>query len=126
MKLSKKFLFIMLVLPIQSFALTYTCNVLKKMSFEHVYSKEELEKHPFFTRLEILENKVAYVSRCIYFDKKLQCKKMLVDKIAHDNYVNITKFYVFDSQYNFQLFHDLSALEDNGRGDFSFEECNVE
>ncbi|QMT62073.1 hypothetical protein [Legionella sp. PC997] len=124
MNLSKKILIILLLLPITSYAVTYTCNIIKKLGFEHEYSKEELDKHPFFTLLETSED-ITYISRCIYFNKKLQCKKMLVDKIVHDNNVNITKFYVFEPQYNFQLFHNLSGIEDNGRGDISFEKCTV-
>lgn len=126
MNFTKKLFLILLLLPIHSFALTYTCPALYKVGFEHVYTKEELEKFSPFTLLEISEDNITHVSRCIYFNKKLQCTKMLVDKIERDKNINLTKYYVFESQYNFQIFHDLSALEDNGRGDISYEKCTMD
>lgn len=124
MSLMKKIIFILLLFPISSFAITYTCNLIKKYDSDHEYTKEELDKFPFFTILETSEDN-AHISRCVYIDKKLQCKSMVVDKIVHDQNIGITKFYVFEPQYNFQLFHNLSALEDNGRGSISFEKCSV-
>lgn len=126
MRPSKMILIILLVVPIPCFSLTYTCNVLKKIGFDHLYSEEDLAKFSPFTQLEISDGNIAYISRCVYFNKKLQCKKMLVDKIVRDDNVNLIKFYVFDPQYNFQLFHNLSALEDNGRGDISYEKCTID
>lgn len=121
-----KNMLVLLIFPIPCFALTYTCTVLNKIGFEHGYSKEELNRFSPFTLLETSEDNSTYVSRCIYFDKQVQCKKMLVDKIVHDKNINLTKYYVFDPQYNFQLFHDLSGIEDNGRGDISYEKCTVD
>ncbi|STX84925.1 Uncharacterised protein [Legionella donaldsonii] len=126
MNIIKQLLFILLLLPIPSFALTYTCNTFKKVNFEQEYPKDQLEKFQSFTLLETYDDNVAYVSRCVYFDKKIQCKKMLVDRIERDTNGNSTKFYVFASHFNFQLFHNLSGLEDNGGGDISFQKCTVE
>lgn len=117
---------IVITLLAPCFSLTYTCNVFKKIGFENLYSKEELDKFSPFTQIEITDGNIAYISRCIYFNKKLQCKKMLVDKIVRDDNINLMKFYVFKPQYNFQLFHNLSALEDNGRGDISYEKCAID
>ena len=103
-RLKNHLFIIVLALPIQSFALTYTCNTLKKVGSGHEYSKEELERYPFFTLLDTNEDNAVYISRCVYIEKNLQCKKMKVDKVVHDAYVPITKFYVFEPQYNFQLF----------------------
>lgn len=45
--------------------------------------------------------------------------------IIFERYINLKKFYVLDSQYNPQLLHDLSGLEDSGR-DISFEKCTLD
>lgn len=56
MNIRKKLLFILMILPIPSFALTYTCNAFKKVNFELEYPKEHLQKFQFFTLLETYES----------------------------------------------------------------------
>ena len=37
----------------------------------------------------------------------------------------IKKYYVFRSQFDVQVFSDLSFLENNGRGDIAYGKCEV-
>jgi hypothetical protein len=48
-----------------------------------------------------------------------------MDKVVFDEFVNIKKYYLFKSQYDFQLYEDLSFVENNGRGGISYGICSV-
>lgn len=92
------------------------------------YTQEKLKKYQFATILDIYPGDRIYISRCGYsdIDKKISCNKYPADKIERDNNVNLIKVYIFKSQYNFQLFPDLTSVEDNGRGGISYQKCDVQ
>lgn len=124
----KKFLLIFLCIwPFELFAINYYCITFKKTNGEIDYSKSYIEKYKFATKLELISSNVAFLSRCSFspLEKRITCDRYLVDKIEKDFDANIMKFYVFRSQFNFQLFPDLTSLEDNGRGDISYQKCEI-
>ncbi len=111
---------------IPAYSVTYDCKVTKKTNGEIDYAKGDLEKRKFSILLEETA-KHATVSRCSFSssENKVTCDKYAVDKIQEDKIVGIKKYYVFNAQFDFQLFSSLSGLENNGRGDISFSKCQV-
>lgn len=119
-------LLVLVILPFQVEAVEYSCQVDGKYDFGYVYTRDEIKKWQFSARIEDLGSEV-FISRCSYslIDGKVTCDRYKADHIEYDKNVNLKKYYVFRSQYNVQLFHDLSFLEDNGRGGISYGKCVV-
>ena len=116
----------LLILPFRVEAVEYSCQVNAKYDFGKVYTKDEIKKWQFGAKIEDLGNE-AFISRCSYssIEGKVTCDRYKVDRVEYDKKVSIKKYYVFRSQYNIQLFRDLSFLEDNGRGGISYGGCAV-
>ena len=75
---------------------------------------------------EDLRDDAAYLSRCSIsmINGGIEtCDKYKADYAAFDANVDVSKFYVFESQFNVQLFPDGAFVEDNGRGTISFGTC---
>lgn len=106
------------------FSVEYSCPATRKLNFEQEYSQAELDKWQFATKVEDTEG-TAYLSRCSLSEDKVTCDRYKVDRIEYDGNVQIKKYYYFRGQFNFQIFADLSSLEDNGRGDIQFGKCEV-
>lgn len=109
----------------QAEAVTYDCRVERKLDRERVYAAQDLEKYRPKVLIE-LTNGEAYVSRCsvsIINGGVETCDKYKADYVAFDANVDVSKFYVFESQFNVQLFSDGDFVEDNGRGTISFGAC---
>jgi hypothetical protein len=109
-----------------SYAVEYFCKVERKFNAERQYTVQEIEKWKFSARLEEIGNK-AFVSRCSYVPSvnNLTCDRYEIDKFVFDQNVNLKKFYVFSSQYDFQLFANLNFIENNGRGDIAYGKCQL-
>lgn len=56
---------------------------------------------------------------------EITCDRYPVDRVDIDPHVKIKKMYVFRSQFNVQIFPDLSFIEDMGRGIISFGTCEL-
>jgi len=106
---------------------TFKCSVTKKINSERTYSKERLSKYRYSVIIEDNGSKDSFFSRCSYspIAKKDTCDRYKVDKIANDTNVNIKKYYIFQSQFNVQIFKNLSFVEDNGRADIAFGKCKL-
>jgi hypothetical protein len=103
------------------------CRVTDKYDFEKIYSEAEIEEWKFSAQIEDHGNK-AFVSRCSHTTSqgKVTCDRYEVDRIEYDENFNIKKYYIFNSQYNIQIFYEnLLFIEDNGRGGISFGNCIV-
>lgn len=48
-----------------------------------------------------------------------------MEKVVFDENVKIKKYYLFRSQFDVQLFPDLSFLENNGRGSIAYGQCRL-
>jgi hypothetical protein len=104
----------------------FSCEVTDKYDFGKIYTEAEIDKWKFGAKIEDQGNK-AFVSRCSSTtnEGKVTCDRYEVDRIEYDENVNIKKYYIFRSQYNIQVFKNLSFIEDNGRGGISYGKCLV-
>lgn len=132
MKIIIIFLLFMLF-PIYSFAVEYHCEVTNKYNFDKVYTKDEIRKGKFSNKIKEIGNEV-FVSRCSYSTSagKVTCDQYKMDHVEYyDNGLSdkfrivIKKYYSFGSQFNIQLFQDLSFVEDNGRGGIQYGKCKI-
>jgi len=118
-----------------AFAVTYYCEATKKVNSEIEYSEEKIKKYKYANKLEDMGDK-AFISRCSFTlnAKKVTCDRYEVDHIERSPIWNmetkkddkfIKKYYYFYGQLDFQLFPDLSFVENNGRGGIAFGKCQV-
>lgn len=110
--------------PAFAAAAEYECKVEKKVDSDASYTSNQLEKGKFSIRIEE-GKKETFVSRCSFspIAQKITCDRYHVDKIVLDEYVKIKKYYLFRSQFDVQLFPDLSFIENNGRGSVAYGKC---
>ena len=104
----------------------YSCEVLSKFDRNQQYSAEKIKELQFSNIVEEVE-KATYVSRCDFQKSvgKVTCDRYKMDKMVFDEFVNIKKYYLFKSQYDFQLYDDLTFVENNGRGGISYGICSI-
>ena len=104
----------------------YHCPATQKYEFQTVYTPEQLKRGQFSTRLEE-KPEGFFLSRCSLslIAGKVTCDRHKIDRVEFDQELKIKKFYVFRSQFNFQVFPDLSSLEDNGRGGVQYGGCEL-
>lgn len=107
-------------------AAEYDCKVTKKVGSENTYTAHQIEKGQFSVKVEE-SGGGAFVSRCSFSPSanKVTCDRYQVDKVVFDENAKIKKYYVFRSQFDVQLFSDLSFIENNGRGDIAYGKCRV-
>lgn len=124
----KKFFAVFLISVIPSaFSATYICTP----SFQSVMGKpatstDFVKKHKPITK--VIESNGSYkVQRCSipYMQENHTCDIYNVDRIERDVNVKIQKFYVFNAQYDIQIFTDLSFIDNNGRGGFLIGKCSL-
>ena len=118
-------LFVMLLFaPAIAHSAEYACKVDKKFSYEHEYTSSEIKKWQFSLIIEESES-TAYVSRCSFSTsaQEVTCDRYEAEKIVYDENVKIKKYYFFRSQFDVQLFQDLTFVENNGRGDIAYGKC---
>jgi hypothetical protein len=109
----------------QAEAVIYDCRVDRKLDRERIYSAQDLEKYRPRVLIDLSDD-AAHLSRCsisIINGGAETCDKYKADYAAFDANVDVTKFYVFEPQFNVQLFADGAIVEDNGRGAISFGTC---
>ena len=123
-----RFSVIILVLCVPTFAAAakYDCKVEKKFDSENTYTANKIEKGQFSVKIED-SGGGAFVSRCSLSPSanKITCDRYQVDKVVFDEKVKIKKYYVFQSQFDVQLFSDLLFVENNGRGGIAYGKCRV-
>lgn len=107
-------------------AAEYDCKVGKKLESEATYTSHQIEQGQFSVKIEE-SGGGAFVSRCSFAPSanKITCDRYQVDKIVFDEKVKIKKYHVFRSQFDVQLFPDLSFVENNGRGGIAYGKCRV-
>lgn len=117
---------ILLASQMSAYAVEYYCVAFKKLYSAKEYTKAELKRDQFATKIEDFGSE-AYLSRCSYVpsEKKVTCDRYKVDRVEYDEFAKIKKYYVFRHQFNFQLFQSLSGIEDDGRGSIQFSKCEV-
>jgi hypothetical protein len=110
-------------MPSIAHAVEYRCPVEQKFDSERIYTRAQIKKFKYSVLIEDYDTS-AFLSRCSG-DAKVSCDRYEVDKIAYDEYVKIKKYYVFRSQFDVQLFPNLSFVENNGRGGIAYGTCAV-
>lgn len=115
---------LLLYLPSLVVAAEYSCKVEKKFDPENSYAEDYIEKWQFSVKIEE-RNSNAFLSRCSFSTSanKVTCDRYQVDKVVFDENVKIKKYYVFSSQFDVQLFSNLSFIENNGRGSIAYGKC---
>lgn len=110
-------------------AVTYECKVDKKYAADLsvIQSKEEVEKYKF--KITIKEGANVTLERCSFAPSQnaVTCDNYEPDRVEFTNtqYVKIKKFYVTRSQYDVQIFENLTFVENNGRGSIGFGKCTI-
>lgn len=116
----------LLFVPLTALAAEYECPAFRKVDAEQVYSSDQLKKSSFSTRLEET-SAGAFVSRCSFSPSagKITCDRYEVDHVEVDPVIKVKKFYVYRAQFDFQVFKDLSSVENNGRGGIQYGRCKL-
>ena len=123
------FLLMSLLAAQTAFAATYECKVDKKYAADLsvIQSKEEVEKYKF--KITIKEGAKVTLERCSFAPSQnaVTCDYYEPDRVEFTNtqFVKIKKFYVTKSQYDFQIFENLTFVENNGRGSIASGKCTV-
>ena len=119
-------LLVALLSPYLALAVEYNCNVEKKLDSERMYTAEQVEKGQFSVKIEE-SGSGTFVSRCSFSPStnRVTCDRYQGDKVMFDENLKIKKYYVFRSQFDVQLFPDLSFVENNGRGGIAYGKCRV-
>lgn len=120
------FLIIAGTYALSCFGAEYSCQVTRKLDREHEYAAEQIAKSQYSNRIEEA-NTGTFVSRCSLAPSvgKVTCDRYKIDRVEFDENVGIKKYYLFRSQYDFQLFADLSFVESNGRGGLAYGSCKL-
>jgi len=114
------------LVPVLVEAAEYDCTVEKKLDSEKLYTQEHIKKSQFSVKVEE-KSSGSFLSRCSFSSSanKVTCDRYKVDKVAFGENVKIKKYYVFRSQFDVQLFSNLSFVENNGRGGIAYGKCKV-
>lgn len=107
-------------------AVEYECRAAQKLNPAHVYTPEEIKRWGFSVLIEESGAK-TFASRCSVssVQSKVTCDRYEVDRTEFDEHIKAKKYYVFRSQFDVQVFANLSFVENNGRGDVAFGNCRV-
>ena len=110
-----------------SFANTYVCTPsFQSFMGKPVANTDFVVKHKPFTKVIELSGSLK-IQRCSipYTQETHTCDTYDVDKFEKDTNVQIQKYYVFKSQYDIQIFSDLSYIDNNGRGGLLIGKCKI-
>ena len=124
-----KYLIIAALMTQSAYAATYECKVDKKYAADlsKIQSKEEIDYYRF--KLTIKESPKFTIDRCSFAPSQnaVTCDILEPDQVEFTNtqYVKIKKFYVTKSQYDVQIFENLTFVENNGRGSIASGKCAV-
>ena len=108
------------------FAVTYYCEPTKRVDPEKEWSKEEIKKWKFSTKLEDMGDK-AVITRCSFSSKanKVTCDSYKVDHIERTPSPDIKKYYYFKGQMDLQILSGLHYVENNGRETIRWGKCRI-
>ncbi len=121
----KIFALILFMMTNFAHAFTYECRVTKKLGEHNVATESDLKKWQF--SVKIYDTSQPELERCSFSTRtnRVDCDRYVVDRVVFDQNINLKKFYHFSSQFDVQLFRDLSFIENNGRGGIAFGKCET-
>ena len=106
----------------------YNCPVTNKWDTENTYSQEIIDKWKYAVVIRE-HSDTAYLSRCSNDSSgKFTCDEYKVDRIEKSSLFGseIRKYYIFASQFDFQLFENsMTFIENNGRGSIAMGKCSL-
>jgi hypothetical protein len=105
---------------------TYRCTITKKVDPDGVWSEQRVREGQWSVVVRD-QGRMATISRCSFAPSKqaVTCDDYVADRVEADGYIGVRKYYVFRSQYDVQVFTDLSFVENNGRGSVSYGRCQM-
>ncbi len=112
-----------------AYAATYECIVDKKYAADlsKIQSKAEIDLYK--SKLTIKESPKLTIDRCSFAPSQnaVTCDILELDRVEFTNtqFVKIKKFYLTKSQYDVQIFENLTFVENNGRGSIASGKCTV-
>jgi hypothetical protein len=117
---------LVLGMPAVASAVEYECRATRKIDQVTVYTPEQLQEGQFSVRITDTRGQ-ASLSRCSFVASagKVTCDRYDVDRVAFNERSESTKYYVFRSQFDVQVFSELSFLENNGLGGITYGQCEV-
>ncbi len=117
---------LMLLATTGASAAEYRCPVQAKRSLERAYTPDDIAKWKYEVQVTDV-GETAWLRRCSISISQdaFTCDEYETDHIAFDKNVGIKKYYVLSSQFDVQIFSDLTFIENNGRGDFAWGRCNI-
>lgn len=112
--------------PTVALSITYYCPVSSKVWEKGAYSASQLQSGRFAVKI-VDSGDRATLSRCSFtpIEGRVTCDDYEVDYIAQDNNIGVKKYYVFNSQFDIQLFANMFFVENNGRGNIGYGTCRV-
>ncbi len=115
-----------LTMPVAGEAADFECTVTRKVDNERLYSADDLSRGTYSVLIQETAAG-AVVARCSFSSSanRVTCDTYPVDRIEIDPTSGVKKFYVFRSQFDVQVFKDLSFVENNGRGGIAYGACRA-
>ena len=117
---------ILLTLANGLFAATYRCEPeLQSIFGDRVQNNDFIRNFKPYTI--VFDEKNPKIERCSFSPSQNRntCDTYDVDRVELDSNVNIKKYYVFRSQFDVQIFKEMSYIENNGRGGFQIGKCKL-
>ena len=114
-----------------SHAASYRCDTVERAYFDpHGKAQRATAEHLAKAKAHVIieeDGPRARVSRCSWsaFEGKIVCDTYTADQVVLDPNIGAKKFYFFRSQFDVQVFRDLTFIENNGRGQFSLGKCQL-
>ena len=125
----KKLVLVMLLVvtgaaSIAAHAVEYSCDATRQVGHNFEHSSDQLTNFKISTLIEE-SSEGSFVSRCsrVSSAAEVTCDRFKIDQVVYDKYPKIKKYYHFLSQFDIQLFPDLSFVENNGRGFIYHGKC---
>ena len=124
----KNILIILLAFVTNLNAATYLCTANYQSHMGKLITDSDsdfVRKHKPYTK--VIEGSRIVVQRCSLplLPTSAPCDTYEVDKIEYDSNVQIRKYYIFKSQYDIQIFSDMTYVENNGRGGLLIGSCKI-
>ncbi len=117
-------IFACIFLSINSYSVEYSCEVERKLNKSFEYTEAQLIAEKYLVKVKEVGEKV-FISRCSFSSSEnaVTCDRYEIDKIVTDSFIKAKKYYMFSSQFDVQVFKNMSFIENNGRSGISFDKC---
>ena len=103
---------------------TLRCEATQKIDPSGPWDHDRLREGQWHVLLDASTDPVI-ISRCSFAPSqgRVTCDDLTVDHVEEDLSIGVKKYYVFASQYDLQVFPNMSFVENNGRESVTFGTC---